>query len=527
MVVSIRPNKGTQKMAPPMMAPKKPRNMFGAGASPVAGLMTQQFDKPGMTLSDKIAIASGMLMDYDGTFGAGNADKARGFYDQRVDEQRGEFDANRQAKILEAAAMGDPTALAMLDPVGAQRFKYEQERTAIGDQRYADETQHARNREQVGDKLGGKQWQRGIFESDRAFDAAEQARRAASTPRSIWQSAGEGAIFNQGSGEIRNAWGGNGGAGGGMGAPDSRQLATPFFESQGITADMFHPTQFVTEGEVGVNQQGVYDDTRPDDQPRNGSGIPPSDGPYNTYRQRTRGTADAKRIEAIRETTGNAVNDLDVLLGEIETLVDEGTPSGAFAEQRLALGKANAGLQSSTGLDLSGVPGIPTREQTAQMSAMKGINTRLGLTMTALTKGAISNMEMEMFLQSVPGLTNTPEGNKMISQTMRNLQSRVIQHGQSADVWDQTFGSLSAVNPRTGQSFDQAWADYTRANPFFDTRKAPAQGAPTSGAAPQQGRAPRSRGDGGPRAQKYERTATNPQTGEKVGLVNGKWVPIE
>ncbi|CAB4140944.1 hypothetical protein UFOVP399_33 [uncultured Caudovirales phage] len=59
--------------------------------SPVQGLLSQKFEKPGMTWADKLGMLGGTLMDYDGTLGSGNADRARGMYDQRVQEQERDF----------------------------------------------------------------------------------------------------------------------------------------------------------------------------------------------------------------------------------------------------------------------------------------------------------------------------------------------------------------------------------------------------------------------------------------------------
>jgi len=88
---------------------------------------------------------------------------------------------------------------------------------------------------------------------------------------------------------------------------------------------------------------------------------------------------------------------------------------------------------------------------------------------------------MELFLQSVPGMSNTPEGNQLILDNMRRLQARQIEYGQAADAWDQMFGGLSVSNPETGQSFDQAWAGYTKNNPWYETRSAPVAGQPLKG----------------------------------------------
>jgi len=172
-----------------LMAPAKPAHQSG----PSKGLLgSETFQKPDMTLSDKIGLISGMLMDYDGTFGEGNADKARGLYEQRVGEAQGTFEEQRQRKLMEAAAGGDMNAMFMLDPAMAlgerrdkRNFRYGQERDQVGDDRYTDELTYGRGRDAVADDryvdeltygrsrdaVGDDQWERKF--------SAEQTRAAA------------------------------------------------------------------------------------------------------------------------------------------------------------------------------------------------------------------------------------------------------------------------------------------------------------------------------------------------------------
>lgn len=386
--------------------------------------------------------------------------------------------------LTQKAAAGDEASIAqLLSPEAMIGRKDTQARQGIEDARYTDERDYSRGRDQVADTRYTQQWDysvgrdeiadtRYVDERDygRTRDQMSDAeRRAANAPRDTWQSAGDGYIFNNRTGETKSA----GGAVAGPGGVDPRQVDNDFFRSQGIEAQL---TQFATgDGGVGINQQGVYDDTRPDD--ANG----PNSDSYNTYRARTRGAGDTKRIATIRENTATAVNDLDILLNEAQTLIEEGVPSGVMAKTRTDLGRFNSGLKATTGLDLSGLPFVPNETETAQMGAMQSVQTQLALLRTQLTKGAISNYEMEMFIQSVPGLSNTPEGNQLILKNMRNMQARAIAYGEAADTWDQMFGGVSAANPKTGQSFDQAWAEYTRNNPVFDLRGAPIEADPTSG----------------------------------------------
>jgi hypothetical protein len=413
-----------------------------------------------------------------------------------------------QSLLVQNAMKGDQASIAQLlagDPAAAINYKMQGDATAKADARYADETGYIRGRNATLDAMGAEQ-----HTADMAARQREAQGYRWATPEELQAAGlrggsaqvgpdkrlvvvkeppapvtrapysfhtlgeGAGAVFNPQTGDYEIV-GSRGGApaGSGPGGVDPRQTDNDFFRSQGIEAQL---TQFATgDGGVGINQQGVYDDTRPDD----ASG--PNSGSYDTYRARTRGAGDTKRIGTIREQTSTAVNDLDMLLNEAQTLIEEGVPSGVFAKTRTELGKLNSGLKSATGLDLSGLPFVPDETETAQMGAMQSIQTQLALLRTQLTKGAISNYEMEMFVQSVPGLSNTPEGNALILENMRKMQARTIAYGEAADTWDQMFGGVSAANPKTGQSFDQAWAEYTKNNPWLELRGAPVSAAPTSG----------------------------------------------
>lgn len=157
---------GLMAQGAPQQAPEQPKFDMG--------LFNQSFEKPKMTLSDKIGLASGYLMDLDGSFGQGNADRFKGLYDERVGEARGAFDEKRNQALMTAAAQGDPTALAMLDPIGARNFNYNAKRDdkndAYRDMVFNTETQRWE-----------KSFDRGVFESDRGYnfqvDQADEDRR--------------------------------------------------------------------------------------------------------------------------------------------------------------------------------------------------------------------------------------------------------------------------------------------------------------------------------------------------------------
>ena len=147
----------------PRMANAAPQGLMAQGkpahqSGPSKGLLgSETFQKPDMTLSDKIGLISGMLMDYDGTMGSGNADKFRGMYDERVDEARGTFEEQRQQKLMEAAAGGDMNAMFMLDPS-----------LALGERRDRRDFRYGVGRDEVADEQFERGWKRveGRYETE-------------------------------------------------------------------------------------------------------------------------------------------------------------------------------------------------------------------------------------------------------------------------------------------------------------------------------------------------------------------------
>lgn len=174
MVVSVRPQNRIAPRPQPMAVPKKPRSPFGDGSiwggmpsyisnavqgvpamlanlgkpdaapqqpaqpqfdpSKALGIYGEQYQKPKAGWSDALGYLGGTLMDLDGTMGQGNAAQAQAMMQQRMDEGRAEFDQRREEQIRMLAAQGDPTALAMMDPIGARDFAYGQQRDQIGDE---------------------------------------------------------------------------------------------------------------------------------------------------------------------------------------------------------------------------------------------------------------------------------------------------------------------------------------------------------------------------------------------------------
>lgn len=101
-------------MAPPMPAqPGMPQPEQGAD---IRSLLGQPYEAPKKNFADRLGLLGGALMDYDGTFGQGNFDRAQERWQGHADSHRQAFDQSRNEQLMMAAASGDPHALFMLSP---------------------------------------------------------------------------------------------------------------------------------------------------------------------------------------------------------------------------------------------------------------------------------------------------------------------------------------------------------------------------------------------------------------------------
>lgn len=96
--------------------------------------------------------------------------------------------------------------------------------------------------------------------------------------------------------------------------------------------------------------------------------------------------------------------------------------------------------------------------------AFRSLATEAQLTFTAKTKGAITDREMASFAQAVPSLSQTPEGNKAISQVLRAGAQRVQARAQFLEEYAAANGSL--------QGAQAAWQKFMQDNPIISQGEA-------------------------------------------------------
>lgn len=149
----------------------------------------------------------------------------------------------------------------------------------------------------------------------------------------------------------------------------------------------------------------------------------PSEGDYK-YAAEESWKADAKRREELNTsaTNGRMMRDRAAV---IEKALEKGN-TGAFQNFITMAGKAAAQA------------GLLSQEQLAKISAEEVI-AAYGVLLAPTAKeglpGSVSNMEFQAFLSAVPGLLNTPEGNKKLIGIMKAFGERSIERQKLIQEW--------------------------------------------------------------------------------------------
>lgn len=187
-------------------------------------------------------------------------------------------------------------------------------------------------------------------------------------------------------------------------------------------------------------------------------------------------------------------NDAKSLISDIQSLRDIGSriTTGKTAEMTAALGPYAEAL----GIKIDGLD---------DLQAYKAITSRLAPQMRVPGSGATSDFEMRTFLEGLPGLGKTPGGNELISKTLEAMAQHKIAAAEIAS---------KAINEEISRKeADRMLRELPDPLALWKKTRGeikPAGAAPKSTSTATEGQ-----------------TATNPQTGEKLVLKGGQWVPMQ
>lgn len=191
-----------------------------------------------------------------------------------------------------------------------------------------------------------------------------------------------------------------------------------------------------------------------------------SDTVYADTLARERAKKDVARIEGAGEAERNGYA-MEATADQAAAILPN-TPTGLFADQRIALGKAVPWA--------SALPGIPNRTETANLETTKRLGAMGALGDVSKLKGPLSEKELA-FIQTMqlnPG--SSREENRRVIETMKWAARRQTAYGASLQEWTRRLGAPSARN-KQGQSFDAWWGGYS-------ARAIPPPGVRPRGAAP-------------------------------------------
>jgi hypothetical protein len=147
---------------------------------------------------------------------------------------------------------------------------------------------------------------------------------------------------------------------------------------------------------------------------------------------------DVKRVETLRESAET----LRGLLPDLATFeaANQEFSTGAFGNGLLGLQK----MMGRLGVELPG---------TTEGEVMGAIQSRLAPAMRAPGSGASSDRDVQMFLSSLPALSNTPNGNRAIVAMFRTLAERREAEAEFAYNWMQENDSLKGMTPAMNKQF--------------------------------------------------------------------------
>lgn len=182
--------------------------------------------------------------------------------------------------------------------------------------------------------------------------------------------------------------------------------------------------------------------------PQMGWSVETADGTRLTYGPDKREVeGDAKRLAENQDAAASA----NALKQTVQSLRVANKNTGYSGVGGKVVGGILDAGEQLTGYDLPGSPGARKVMESGALNA--------ALEMTQKTKGAISNTEMNLFVNASGGLTTTPEGNEALYQMMEAVADRAVMRVNEMERWRAANGSL--------RGFEGAWNTYLENNPII------------------------------------------------------------
>ena len=170
------------------------------------------------------------------------------------------------------------------------------------------------------------------------------------------------------------------------------------------------------------------------------------------------GKLDAQRINDL-ETAAQTAISTKREVARMRAAIESGRfKTGVFSDVRQFMAR----LFDFAGIDPSEVD--PLIGDAATADTLDAAAARLGVDL-AQKLGRITNMSLQFVKDSLPSLTRTPEGNKILIEVMDKVADRDIEIASLADSYFSQFGTL---RPKDRKSFFEATRDLDESDPVID-----------------------------------------------------------
>lgn len=180
---------------------------------------------------------------------------------------------------------------------------------------------------------------------------------------------------------------------------------------------------------------------------------------------KTRGKALAEQFGEIQSGARKGFNEI-ATLNRMDQLLKQ-VSTGTFAP---AVTTVKA-IGDALGFKVDGVGPAQALDSLSNQMALQLRNTGEGAGMP----GALSDKDRQFLVAMTPGLSKTPEGNKLIIETMRRLAQRKIEVARFAQEYESKHGRLDS-------GFELALSEYVNSRPLFGDMEMPSAQEPSAAA---------------------------------------------
>ena len=157
---------------------------------------------------------------------------------------------------------------------------------------------------------------------------------------------------------------------------------------------------------------------------------------------------DAQRVDELNTSSVQARRDLDEITRMSAAIESGRAQTGVFVDARMFLAR----LAEYAGFDTSGETWQQLVGEAATFETLDAASNRLAVGI-AQKLGRITNMSLMFVRDSLPNLTRTPEGNKILLEVMERASNRTIEISALADKYIQQYGEL---RPKGAKTFFEA-----------------------------------------------------------------------